>query len=146
MEETRNWYNILAARPSGKGYRRQRFRTWICYHLQVRWETPTVLGPLKRANVTWRQKHTKFSKCCVLLVFWLPNDGQSQNSSNSSVMRHHQNPSESTSFSLFLIFLQKSNTIFYIHISSWLGLNTLCLWQEYSFSDVYQKSVYLCLD
>jgi hypothetical protein len=32
-------------------WRTQSFRNWICFHLQVRGETPTLLGPLERANI-----------------------------------------------------------------------------------------------
>jgi hypothetical protein len=31
--------------------RKQRFRNLICFNPQVRWETPTQLGPLERANL-----------------------------------------------------------------------------------------------
>jgi hypothetical protein len=31
--------------------KKQRFRNWICFHPQVRRETPALLGPLEKANL-----------------------------------------------------------------------------------------------
>jgi hypothetical protein len=40
-------------RCSKQRQRTQRFGNWICFHPQVRgWETPTLLDPLERANLS----------------------------------------------------------------------------------------------
>jgi hypothetical protein len=39
----------------------ERFGNWICFHPQVRWETPTLLGPLERADLNHWTTHVRFT-------------------------------------------------------------------------------------
>jgi hypothetical protein len=34
-----------------KNWRTQQFGNWICFHPQVKGETPVLFGPIERANV-----------------------------------------------------------------------------------------------
>jgi hypothetical protein len=51
--DTQNYWvlDVSIVRHSKKHERSQRFGNWICFHPQVRGETPTLLGPLERANL-----------------------------------------------------------------------------------------------
>jgi hypothetical protein len=62
----------------------------MCFHPQVRGETPTLLGPLERANLNhWTR----------VLYFFLEYRmmDKAQNPVILSVIHHSQNPLESTS-------------------------------------------------
>jgi hypothetical protein len=79
-----------------KNYVSQYFANRICFHPQVRRETPTPLGPLERVNLNhWilpphvRMEANLVPESLCSMVFRVQDDGKSLN-----VMYHHQEPLE----------------------------------------------------
>jgi hypothetical protein len=50
LKTTTHKYMEKVEKPCNSDYKTQRFENWICFRHQVRRETPTLLGPLERAN------------------------------------------------------------------------------------------------
>jgi hypothetical protein len=82
-------FRTLSIVRYSQNWKTQRFGNWICFRPQVRGETPTLLGPLERAETD-----------PVSETLWFPDtitdDGRSLETVILSIMHHRQNPLEST--------------------------------------------------
>jgi hypothetical protein len=59
VQNTQNYW-VFGLCPSSdilKNYKTQRFGNWICFRPEVRGETPTLSGPLERANLNHSPSH-----------------------------------------------------------------------------------------
>jgi hypothetical protein len=72
-------FRTLSIVRYSRNQKTQRFGNWICFRPQVRGETPTLLGPLERANLKRlrRETYPVSETLFFFLVSRIPDDGQS---------------------------------------------------------------------